>query len=109
MKLKKEYREKQEEQIKILSKQPYMKVTYFVYDEENDCIVDIMRVSEIDNTYKSMDEIIALLNKQRNIIQGLKTTKRRMSNDVRKYSRLYEKLRFKVRWHYDCLRREFEL
>lgn len=109
MDLKREYRKMQEEQLALLSKYPYEKVTYYVYDEDEDCIIDIMRVSEIDNTYKDMDEIISLLNKQRNIIQGLKTTKKRMRNDVRKYSRLYSKLQFKVKWHYECLKREFEL
>lgn len=107
--MKREYIELQEKQLKVLEEYPYAKVIYYVYDVETDSIIDIMRVSEIDNTYNSMGDIIDLLNKQRNTIAGLKVTRKRMRKSIRDYSKELSRLKLNIRIKYDELKREFEL
>ena len=55
-----------------------------------------MKISEIDNMYESIGELVDLLNKQRNIITGLKVTRRRMSSDIRAKNKEISKLKMKI-------------
>lgn len=107
--MKKEYIDLRDEQINLLSEYPYSKVVYYVYDEDTNCIIDIMKVSEIDNTYESMEEIVGLLNKHRNTIAGLKVTRKRMRNDIRRLSKELSHLKLCIRVKYDELKEEFGL
>ena len=87
-----EHQQLQTEQYQLLSEYPYSKVTYFVEDEDGN-VVDIMRVSELDNVYETVSELVDLLNKQRNIIAGLKVTRRRMRSDIRSKDKEISKLK----------------
>ena len=87
-----EHRKLQTEQYQLLSEYPYSKITYFVEDDDGN-VVDIMRVSELDNVYENVSELIDLLNKQRNIIAGLKVTRRRMRSDIRSKDKEISKLK----------------
>ena len=95
IRLKKEYQQLQEEQLKLLNEHPYSKVIYFI-QEDNGSVIDIMKISEIDNMYESIGELVDLLNKQRNIITGLKVTRRRMSSDIRAKNKEISKLKMKI-------------
>ena len=90
--LTKEHQQLQTEQYQLLSEYPYSKVTYFVEDDDGN-VVDIMKVSELDNVYENVSELIDLLNKQRNIIAGLKVTRRRMRSDIRSKDKEISKLK----------------
>ena len=92
IKLKEEYQQLQDKQYQLLSEYPYSKVTYFVKDDDG-TVVDIMKVSEIDNVYENINELIDLLNKQRNIITGLKVTRKRMRNTIRSRDKEISKLK----------------
>ena len=105
--MKKEYQELQDKQYKLLNEYPYSKVTYYVIDDDK--IIDIMSLSEIDNIYESLEDICNLLNKQRNTIQGLKTTKSRMRKDIRKYHKDLSLLKLNINMYYKKLQEEFKL
>lgn len=94
-KLKDEYLKLQNEQYQLLSEYPYSKVTYFI-EEDNGDVIDIMRVSELDNVYENIGELVDLLNKQRNIIAGLKVTRRRMRTDIREKDKEISKLKMMI-------------
>ena len=87
-----EHQQLQTEQYQLLSEYPYSKVTYFVEDDDGN-VIDIMKVSELDNVYETVSELIDLLNKQRNIIAGLKVTRRRMRSDIRSKDKEISKLK----------------
>ena len=87
-----EQQQLQTEQYQLLSEYPYSKVTYFVEDDDGN-VVDIMKVSELDNVYENVSELVDLLNKQRNIIAGLKVTRRRMRSDIRSKDKEISKLK----------------
>lgn len=87
-----EHQQLQTEQYQLLSEYPYSKVTYFVEDDDGN-VVDIMKVSELDNVYENVSELVDLLNKQRNIIAGLKVTRRRMRSDIRSKDKEISKLK----------------
>lgn len=87
-----EHQQLQTEQYQLLSEYPYSKVIYFVEDDDGN-VVDIMRVSELDNVYENVSELIDLLNKQRNIIAGLKVTRKRMRNTIRSKDKEISKLK----------------
>lgn len=61
--------------------------------DDDGTVVDIMKVSEIDNVYENINELIDLLNKQRNIITGLKVTRKRMRNTIRSRDKEISKLK----------------
>lgn len=106
--MKKEYLDLQEKQINLLNEYPYSTIIYYVYDKESNSIIDIMKVSEIDNEYTSMDEIVDLLNKHRNTIQGLKVTRGRMRKSIKEYSKELSRLKLHIHMKYDELKREFD-
>ena len=106
--MKREYLDLQEKQIKLLNEYPYSKVTYYVYDKDSNSIIDIMKVSEIDNEYTSMDEIVDLLNKHRNTIQNLKVTRGRMRKSIMEYSKELSRLKLHIHMKYEELKREFD-
>ena len=62
-------------------------------EDDDGNVVDIMKVSELDNVYENVSELVDLLNKQRNIIAGLKVTRRRMRSDIRSKDKEISKLK----------------
>ena len=81
--MKEEYERLRDYQYKCLDIDPYTEIEWFRYDDEKNCIVNIMGLAVDGEEYYDLKSVTDLLNEYKNDIQSRKTTMGRMRRDIR--------------------------
>ena len=104
------YKDLQDKQYKKIFDDHYIdNIEYYMYNEDTGEVIDVMRISEIDNVFTTTQDLVDLLNKQRNEITQRRFTMSRMRKDIKDLSSQLSRLKLNLNIKYKELKEEFDL